>query len=134
MREKLIRFMIGRNGNDELNRFLLALNMILILLSVLLYKSLGRFLAPLALLILFITYFRMFSRNRIRRSDENYRYLRMKNRVLCSARIIRERWVQRKDFKFFVCPSCKATLRVPKGRGKIKIVCRKCGNSFMGKS
>ena len=32
------------------------------------------------------------------------------------------------------CPACKTTLRVPKGRGKIKIVCRKCGNSFMGKS
>ena len=46
----------------------------------------------------------------------------------------REKWVQRKDYKFFTCPSCKTTLRVPRGHGKIKIVCRKCGNTFTGKS
>lgn len=134
MREKLIRFMIGRNGNDELNRFLLTLNLILILLAVLLRKSMGRFLVLLALLILICIYFRMFSRDRIRRSEENLRFLRLRDRLFCTARIEKERWVQRNDFKFFVCPACKATLRVPKGRGKIKIVCKKCGNSFMGKS
>ena len=26
---------------------------------------------------------------------------------------------------------CRTLLRVPKGKGKIKIVCRKCGNSFI---
>ena len=70
----------------------------------------------------------------IRRSDENARYFRIRERVLSALRVRKEQWVQRKDYKFFVCPACKATLRVPKGRGKIKIVCRKCGNSFMGKS
>ena len=29
-----MQFMIGRNGNDEINRFLLAVDMVLILLSV----------------------------------------------------------------------------------------------------
>ena len=103
-----MQFMAGRNGNDELNRFLLAVDMVLILLSVIF--------------------------NLIRRSDENARYFRIRERVLSALRVRKEQWVQRKDYKFFVCPACKATLRVPKGRGKIKIVCRKCGNSFMGKS
>lgn len=48
--------------------------------------------------------------------------------------MIKERWKQRKDYKFFTCPSCKAVMRVPRGRGKIRIVCHKCGNTFMGKS
>ena len=74
------------------------------------------------------------TRDLIRRSDENARYFRIRERVLSALRVRKEQWVQRKDYKFFVCPACKATLRVPKGRGKIKIVCRKCGNSFMGKS
>ena len=126
--------MIGRNGNDDLNRFLLALNMVLILLSVIFSRGIGRFLSPVVLILLGLTYYRMFSRDLIRRSDENARYVRVRERILSSLRIRREQWVQRKDFKFFVCPACKATLRVPKGRGKIKIVCRKCGNSFMGKS
>lgn len=126
--------MIGRNGNDELNRFLLAVDMLLILLAVLFSRGIGRILSPIALVLLALTYYRMFSRNLMRRSDENVRYLQLRDRVLSGFRVKKEQWVQRKDYKFFVCPACKTTLRVPKGRGKIKIVCRKCGNSFMGKS
>ena len=134
MRQKLMQFMIGRNGNDELNRFLLAVDMVLILLSVIFSRGVGRILSPIALVLLGFTYYRMLSRDLIRRSDENARYFRIRERVLSALRVRKEQWVQRKDYKFFVCPACKATLRVPKGRGKIKIVCRKCGNSFMGKS
>ena len=134
MKQKLMQFMIGRNGNDDLNRFLLAADMVLILLSVVFSRSFGRFLSPVALILLGFTYFRMFSRDLMRRNDENCKYLRIREHVLSQFRIRKEQWVQRKEYKFFVCPSCKATLRVPKGRGKIKIVCRKCGNSFMGKS
>ena len=47
---------------------------------------------------------------------------------------LRERWSQRRDYKFFRCPSCRTLLRVPKGKGKIKVVCRKCGNSFIKKT
>jgi len=129
-----MQFMIGRNGNDELNRFLLAVDMVLILLSVIFSRGIGRILSPIALVLLGFTYYRMLSRDLIRRSDENARYFRIRERVLSALRVRKEQWVQRKDYKFFVCPACKATLRVPKGRGKIKIVCRKCGNSFMGKS
>ena len=129
-----MQFMIGRNGNDELNRFLLAADMVLILLSVIFSKGIGRLLSPIALVLLGFTYYRMFSRDLIRRSDENAKYFRIREHFLGMIRVRKEQWVQRKDYKFFVCPACKATLRVPKGRGKIKIVCRKCGNSFMGKS
>ncbi len=129
-----MQFMAGRNGNDELNRFLLAVDMVLILLSVIFSRGVGRILSPIALVLLGFTYYRMLSRDLIRRSDENARYFRIRERVLSALRVRKEQWVQRKDYKFFVCPACKATLRVPKGRGKIKIVCRKCGNSFMGKS
>jgi hypothetical protein len=134
MRQKLMQFMAGRNGNDELIRFLLAVDMVLILLSVIFSRGVGRILAPIALVLLGFTYYRMLSRDLIRRSDENARYFRLRERFLGMIRVRKEQWVQRKDYKFFVCPACKATLRVPKGRGKIKIVCRKCGNSFMGKS
>ena len=134
MREKLLQFMAGRNGNDELNRFLLTADLVLILLSVLFSRGIGRFLSPFALVLLGLTYYRMLSRDLMRRGDENARFLRLRERIFCSCRIRKEQWVQRKDYKFFVCPACKATLRVPKGRGKIKIVCRKCGNSFTGKS
>lgn len=134
MRERLARFMAGRNGNDQFNIFLLAVDMLLLLLACIFTKSIGRFLYPVVLVLLGYTYFRMFSRNVYRRREENGKYLRVKLKLLGQVRIRRERWVQRKDYKFFTCPSCKTTLRVPRGNGRIKIVCRRCGSSFMGKS
>lgn len=129
-RQRTARFMAGRNGNDALNRFLLVCDLLLLLLSSLLR---GPFFL-LALALLGYIYFRMLSRNVYKRQDENGRYLRVKYKLQSRLRLVGERWKQRRDYKFFVCPSCHATLRVPKGRGKIKIVCRKCGTSFTGKS
>ena len=134
MRERLARFMAGRNGNDQLNLFLLILDMVLLLLAGIFSKSIGRFVYPLVFVLLFYIYFRMFSRNVYKRRDENGKFIRLKLRVSAVFRVHHERWIQRKDYKFFTCPCCKTTLRVPRGHGKIKIVCRKCGTSFMGKS
>ena len=135
MKEKIFQFMAGRNGNDALNRFLLGAVLVLILLGTIFSRSaVGRLMLPIALVLMGFAYFRMFSRNRMKRAEENGRYLRLRESVLSNIRVAKEQWSQRKDYKFFVCPSCKTRLRVPKGRGKIKIVCRKCGNSFMGKS
>ena len=134
MRQKFAQFMSGRNGNDQFNLFLLIVDVILLLLAGMFADSLGKVLYPLVILLLGYAYFRMLSRNLYKRSEENGKYLRLRYKLMAELRVHRERWVQRKDYKFFTCPSCKTTLRVPRGHGKIKIVCRKCGNSFTGKS
>ena len=134
MRQKLMHFMIGRNGNDDLNRFLLGLDIVFILLAVIFRNAVARIFSSLAIILLVWIYYRMFSKDLMRRNTENAKYLRTREQVFGYFRLRKEQWVQRKEYKFFVCPACKATLRVPRGRGKIKIVCKKCGNSFMGKS
>ena len=134
MRERLARFMAGRNGNDQLNNFLLILEMILILLSIFIPGRVGKYLYIAVLALLVYIYFRMFSRNITKRREENGKYIRLKYRIGAAYRVRRERWVQRKDYKFFTCPSCRTTLRVPRGKGQIRIVCRKCGNTFTGKT
>ena len=134
MREKFARFMSGRNGNDQLNLFILIADIVLLLLAGIFADSLGKVLYPLVILLLGYAYFRMLSCNLYKRSEENGKYLRLRYKLMAELRVHRERWVQRKDYKFFTCPSCKTTLRVPRGHGKIKVVCRKCGNSFTGKS
>ncbi len=134
MRERLIQFMSGRNGNDALNRFLLAADFVLIFLTAIVGKAISRFLLPLVIVLIGFTYYRMLSRDIARRSDENFKYLRARDKAMIRLRLTKEKWVQRKDYKFFTCPACKATLRVPKGRGTVKIVCRKCGSSFIGKT
>ena len=134
MREKLLRFMYGRNGNDALNRFLLVLGLVLMLLSMFLPSGVGKFFSLPFLAVLGYAYFRMFSRNLYKRQAENAWYWKKRTAFVSSFRLLKERWLQRKDYRFFNCPSCRTTLRVPRGRGKIKIVCRKCGTSFVRKS
>lgn len=132
IREKIQQFMYGRYGNDSLGKFLVIAGLVLYLLGTFIAKL--NFLRIPAIVLLIFAYYRMFSKNIAKRQSENAKFCSAKNKLFVYLKNIKERWVQRKDFKFYTCPSCKATLRVPKGRGKIKIVCRKCGNSFLGKS
>ena len=37
-------------------------------------------------------------------------------------------------YKVLRCPSCRQKLRVPKGKGKIRVTCTHCGNRFEAKS
>jgi len=134
MKEKLARFMVGRNGNDQLNLFLLTLALVLLVLSAIFNNSFGRISYIIVFALLGYAYFRMLSRNIHKRQEENGKFIRARYQFSAAMRLRKERWVQRKDYKFFTCPSCKTTLRVPRGHGTLKIVCRKCGNSFTGKS
>lgn len=131
MKEKIQKFMYGRYGNDDLNKFLFLVCAVFLLLAAIL-KS--RLLELTAVALLIWSYVRFLSKNLPKRQSENWKYVRIRGKVFVYLKNIKERFVQRKEYKFFTCPSCKAMLRVPRGRGKIKIVCRKCGNSFIGKS
>ena len=134
MRQRLAQFMAGRNGNYQLNVFLLVIDIILVFAGTIAGGKAGAIIYILVLLLLVCIYFRMFSRNLYRRREENGKFMRVKYRVSAWLRVRHERWVQRKDYKFFTCPSCRTALRVPRGKGQIRIVCRKCGNTFTGKT
>lgn len=135
MREKIARFMVGRYGTDYLNRFLTVVSLVLALFAIVLNGTLAARLAwLLAVAALVTVYCRMLSRNVYKRRSENAKYMSLRGKVTNSFRIRKERWVQRKNYKFFKCSSCGTMLRVPRGKGKINIVCRRCGNSFQGKS
>lgn len=135
MRERFARFMAGRNGNDQFNLFLLGVAVVLAVISAFFRSGgFGSFLSVVVLALLAYVYFRMLSRNVYRRREENGKFMRFRYDMEGRLRAAKERWVQRKDYKFFSCPSCHTNLRVPRGKGKIKIVCRKCGTSFMGRS
>ena len=134
MRNRIARFMAGRNGNDQLNIFLLILAVLFIVLGMI-FKNSGRIVFnTLTLASIVIVYIRMLSKNLEKRRAENSRYMDIRFKVLSMFRLRREMWSQRNDYKFFHCPSCRTVLRVPRGRGKIMIVCKKCGTRFEGKS
>ena len=134
MKEKFTNFMRGRYGTDRLNRLIGVLSLICFFLGIIAEDAGKGTFFTLAIVLIGYSYFRMFSKNIAKRSEENNKYLKMKLRLFSKLKNVKERWVQRKDYKFFECPRCHATLRVPRGKGKIKIVCRKCGHTFLGKS
>lgn len=35
-----------------------------------------------------------------------------------------------RDYRYFHCPNCKQRLRVPRGKGKVRVTCAKCGTQF----
>ncbi|MBQ9045443.1 MAG: hypothetical protein IJ112_05800 [Oscillospiraceae bacterium] len=135
MRGWFQRMMIGRNGMDALNRFLSVV--LLLIVAVELFvpgKAVARWLGFLSLALLIVIYFRMFSRDLYRRGQENGAYLRLRYPVFSAVQGWLERFRQRKEYRFFRCPSCRAWLRVPRGKGQINIVCRKCGTAFRRRS
>ena len=123
--------MAGRNGPDQLSRALTALLLTVLILSMFAEARLSRILMALFMLGVIYLYFRIFSRNVSRRREENAAYMQRTASLRAWFRSLGERWRQRRDYKFFRCPMCRTLLRVPRGKGKIKIVCRKCGNSFI---
>ena len=131
MREKLARFMIGRNGSDQLTRFISIVVCVALVLSLFMDTDAQLAIWFIAIIAAIYVYFRVFSRNVAKRRAENAKYMRKTYSIRMWFRSLGERWRQRREYKFFRCPGCGTLLRVPKGKGKIKIVCRKCGNSFI---
>ena len=131
MREKLARFMVGRNGSDQLSRFVSIVACVALVISMFMDTDARMAIWFLAILGVIYVYFRVFSRNVYKRRAENDFYLRATANIRGYFKGLRERWRQRRDYRFFRCPSCRTMLRVPRGKGKIKVVCRKCGTSFI---
>ena len=125
MKYKIAAFFSGRNGMDEFSRMLTWAALILLLVSGFIPVAwLNTLLYWLSLSVLIYAYYRAFSKKLAQRRSENYAYLSWRNQL-------KQRWTQRKTHKFYRCPKCKTTLRVPKGKGKINITCRSCGEKFI---
>lgn len=130
MREKMQRFMWGRYGNDRLNQVLMVVALVLLILSI---PGSDLFYLP-ALALLGYVYFRMFSRQIAKRSAENQCYLAREMKVRRWFQGRKRAFAERKEYKIFKCPNCGQKLRVPRGKGRIAIRCRKCNAEFIRKS
>ena len=134
MRQKLMQFMYGRNGVDHLSRFLTYFALALLVLRLVIRGAAGNVMWYLAIAVLIYAYFRIFSRNLSKRRAENAKYFQYRAKVVNGFRDWRDRRRQSRDFKFFRCPACRAMLRVPRGKGRIRVTCRKCGTAFERKT
>ncbi len=134
MKEKLIRFMQGRYGVDQLSKFLLILGLIVVVISALFNSRVSLILYILGWLLVIYCYFRVFSRNIPKRYAENQAYLAKTYKIRAFFQKQKNIWQQRKTHHIYTCPSCKQKIRIPKGKGKIEVRCPKCGATFIKKS
>lgn len=126
----LRRLMYGRYGSDALNQFLMVIALVLLIPWFFTHWAIFSILI-LALIILI--YCRMFSRNIYKRSAENQKFLAWFTpiqRKLAG----RKMQMQDKAHRYYTCPSCGRTLRVPRGRGRIEITCPHCKRKFTKKT
>ncbi len=126
----LRRLMYGRYGSDALNQFLMVIALVLLIPWFFTHWAIFSILI-LALIILI--YCRMFSRNIYKRSAENQKFLAWFTpiqRKLAG----RKMQMQDKAHRYYKCPSCDRTLRVPRGRGRIEITCPHCKRKFTKKT
>lgn len=127
----LKKFMTGRYGADQLSMALLILSVIL---SILVRLTGLAWLSIIAYIPLVLCFFRMFSKNLNRRRMENYKFHMLVSPVYSWFKKMQRRLSESKTYRFFRCPSCKAELRLPKGKGSIVITCPKCKHEFKAKT
>ncbi len=133
-RQWLTGFMYGRRGVDKLSLFLIAAAFVVSLFEGFLPGLLRSLFSVVSLACLLYAVYRILSRDIYRREQENAWYLKKRAAVLRWFRSVRDRWQQRGEYRFYRCPSCRALLRVPRGKGKLLLTCRKCGNRFEKKT
>lgn len=105
LQEKIRKFMYGRYGFDELYNFLFYVYLFLLMVD-LFFNS--KLLSLLELIIMFIIFYRTFSKNIYARSNENQKYLKIKRKI--------SKWfenIKDKDHIYKKCRYCKTTLKLP---------------------
>ena len=144
---------------DELNKALLIAAGVCYLLSFVLnrYAGLNTLLRLLFVAALVFLGIRLFAGHPEKRNNENMKFLaavtavkdffRGKTPTAGSARrpagsassggILdkwKQQWHEYRTYRYLICPQCSQRLRVPRGKGKIKVTCTKCRNQFVAKS
>ena len=116
------RFMDGRYGHDRLNMTMLVVGCVLCFVQIFVPSGVGVILTILSEALLILSLLRCFSRNTYKRYNENRKFLLLIDRI------------KDRTHRYYACPKCRQTVRVPKGKGKIAITCPKCREKFIKKT
>jgi len=138
------RWLQGRYGFDPFSRTLILAALAVSVISWFFGRgAMGVYYALRGVMTALMVFalFRAFSRNIYARQQELARYMAIERKVRNfwqSLSFKRKNYVnvrsERKNYKHLQCPQCAQKLRVPRGKGRIRVTCSKCGNRFEAKS
>lgn len=122
------QFMYGRYGNDKLNIALLVVWMLFAFVN--LFLNLHIVYYAVSLFFMLVIFYRMFSKDIQRRYRENARFERVFYNVKGVFHLQILKIKQFKTHRFFKCPACRATIRIPRRTGKVTVTCTRCRHTF----
>lgn len=130
LRERVWKFMQGRNGPDALYSFLMIVCIILIVACMFLRGIAELIVSFVYLSVMFYAIFRLFSKNLYKRRKENADFLRFVKNFKGFFRLQRDRIRDRKTHVYRRCKACKSVIRLPKKPGKHRVCCPCCSHRF----
>ncbi len=131
IQSRLSELLRGRNGYDELAAFSSWLAVALLLVNLFARQA---WLSALVLAILAYALFRMASARVAARRKENEQFLELLGPARPWLRDPRAALAEARQYKHVLCPNCHKRLRVPRGKGKIRVSCPQCHQKFETKS
>ena len=129
MKQKFLNFMKDRYGGDILNNIIIYLSLGFAVVN--LFKK-SDILAITSLILFSIAMFRMFSKNKRKRAMEQVKFFNLISPIY--SRLLKFSSKDRKNYKYFKCKNCGQELRIPKVKGKIKVICPHCKHEEIKKS
>lgn len=127
LKNKLIHFMYGRYGTDQLCNALIGVYFALTVGNVFIKSLVIRVLMSVILILII---FRILSRNIYKRRMENEIFMKIWNPVKAKGSLEIRRIKEIKTHRFRKCPHCKKVLRLPRMTGKHTVKCPCCNKEF----
>lgn len=133
--ERMTNWMRGRNGADELGNAVLLLSLILLIIDLFARTTV---LTVIALVLLVYSCWRVSSANVRQRQAENAAFVKAIGpaaRFLSFGMTTASTAAPRSaDYTYLECPTCGQTMRVPSGKGRMRVTCPRCKNKFETRS
>lgn len=121
----------GRNGADELATFMLVLALIFVIINIFVRSLI---LTILAVLLMGYSWWRMSSKNVEARENENGVFCEFVGPLRPWLRSPARAIAETRNYKHLKCPECGQRVRVPRGKGKIRVRCPQCHEKFEARS
>jgi len=84
--------------------------------------------------LIMLTYVRSFSKNKLRRHQENIRFLKYWYPVQSNLTNRFRKYRAKREHRHFKCKECRQKLRVPRKLRRVQVTCPKCRETFVKES
>ena len=124
---RLADWLRGRQGPDDLATFCVNVAIVVVVVNLFARTS---WLGWVALALIVYAMFRIQSKNLGARARENEKFLKLLGPARPWVQNPSAAWSELRAYKHVRCTSCKQKVRVPRGKGKLRVTCPKCRTKF----